>query len=174
MPQEAVPEIQWFKTAYVVAEDRLRLTCTLKTGDTDVVWITQRLANALAKNLLEWLDKTIGEERFPDLAHEMAQRAATAKPAPKPTSPLAANDDVHGWLASAVVFKTAGKVLVLTFKDQGDQRAVFIRFDAQHLRRWLKVFHAQYARAGWPTDVWPDWLRDTGKIKTGVQSGLLH
>ena len=171
MPEAAIPEIHWFNTVYVVPEDRLRLSCTLKAGGTDVFWLTQRLANALARNLIEWVDKSIEQDRFRELAHEMAQRSATAK---KPKPPGTKIPVAPGWLVDTVGLKTNGKVLVLTFKNKDAGQQAFIRFDAEHLRRWLKVLHAQYKKAGWPTDVWPDWITDAGPLKSDEQPGLLH
>jgi hypothetical protein len=171
MPPAAVAEIQWFNTAYVIPEDRLRLACTLKTGETDVFWLTRRLANALVKNLVEWVDKSIEQDRFRELAHEMAQRSAVAK---QPKAPGTKIPETQGWLVDSVGFKTNGKVLVLTFREKDDGRQAFIRFDAEHLRRWLKVLHAQYKRAGWPADVWPDWISETAAVKSDEQPGLLH
>ena len=171
MPPAAIPEIHWFNTAYVVPEDRLRLSCTLKTGDTDIFWLTQRLANAVARNLLDWLDKSIEQDRFRELAHEMAQRSATAK---RPKSPGTKIPEGPGWLVDSVGFKSNEKLLVLTFKDKEAERQAFIRFDAEHLRRWLKVLHAQYKKAGWPIQVWPDWVTETAIAKPSEQPGLLH
>lgn len=170
MQQANVPEIHWFVTAYVVAEDRLRFSCTMKSGGTDVFWLTQRLANALTKSLLDWLDKTVEDDGFPDLAHRMAQRSAAAS---KPKPPSGSIPDAPGWLVDSVNIKGAGKGLLLTFRDNGE-RAVCVRFAAQHLRRWLKVLHAQYRRSGWPMDLWPDWVADAEGITPSVQSGLLH
>jgi hypothetical protein len=170
MPQAAVSEIHWFVTAYVIAEDRLRFACTLKSGDTDVFWLTQRLANAVTKNLLDWLDKTVQEDGFPELAHRVAQRSATSK---RPKPPQTSIPDAPGWLVNSVNIRSVGKGLILTFKD-GAERSVVLRFDAQNLRRWLKVLHAQYRRSGWPMDLWPDWIADAAAITPNVQSGLLH
>jgi hypothetical protein len=171
MPPAAIPEIHWFNTAYVIPEDRLRLSCTLKTGSTDVFWLTRRLANALAKNLVEWVDKSIEQDRFRELAHEMAQRSATAK---RPKPPGTKIPQGPGWLVDTVGFKTDGKVLVLTFRDKEAEHQAFIRFDAEHLRRWLKVLHAQYKRGGWPADVWPDWITEVAAPKSDERPGLLH
>jgi hypothetical protein len=170
---QAPPEIQWFKTQYVTAEDRLRFTCTLKTGDTDSFWLTQRLANALAKNLVEWLDKTLAEDRFPDLAHRLAQRSATAKPPKRPQEPIT-DAPKPGWLVDAIDIKRRERILTLVFKDAQAAQCACIHFDAQHLRRWLKVLHAQYLRSGWQSTIWPGWITDAATEKPAAQPGLLH
>ena len=167
--RSALPEMHWFTTNYIVPEDRLRFACTLKGGDTDVFWLTRRLADPLASKLLEWLDGTVKEE-FPDLAHRMAQRSATSR---KPKPPAQTIPDAPGWLVRSVSIKAAGKGLLLIFKgDEG--HAACVRFDAEHLRRWLRVLHAQFVRSGWPLDIWPDWIADAAKKEPPAQSGMLH
>ena len=164
-------EIRWFTTHYVVAEDRLRLGCALKSGDSDVLWLTQRLAGALVRQLLEWLDKTtVADSRVADIQHRMAQQAATTKPQKRPAERVA---DVPGWLVSAVQVRIPGKSLILTFRDEGT-RAVSIRFNADHLRRWLGVVHAQYRRSGWPLDMWPEWIGEEAGEEAAAHPGLLH
>ena len=171
MAQTPVPEIHWFKTQYVVPEDRLRFSCTLKSGDTDTFWLTQRLASTLAAKLIEWLDKTLGEDRFKDLAHRMAQRSATAK---VPQAPKAEVPETPGWLVHAVDVGWSKKVLTLTFKGEGGAPRACIRFDPEHLRRWLKVLHAQYRRSGWPTHMWPAWISDAAVAQPDERPGILH
>ena len=164
-------EIRWFTTHYVVAQDRLRLGCVLKAGDSDVLWLTQRLANALVRQLLDWLDKTtVADSRVADIQHRMAQQAATTKPQKRPAERVA---DVPGWLVNAVQVRIPGKTLILTFRDEGT-RAVSIRFNAEHLRRWLGVVHAQYGRAGWPLELWPEWIGEEAEDQAGAPQGLLH
>lgn len=165
------PEINWFTTHYVPNEDRLRLGCSLRSGDSDVLWLTHRLANVLVRQLLDWLDKaTVADSRIADIQHRMAQQAATTKPQKRPTERVA---DVPGWLVNAVQLRTPGQALVLTFKDEGT-RAVSVRFNAEHLRRWLGVVYAQYRRSGWPLDLWPEWITEEADAQPGEHPGLLH
>ncbi|HKT15969.1 MAG TPA: hypothetical protein VJR87_11270 [Allosphingosinicella sp.] len=171
MQEPAVPEIHWFTTAYVIGEDRLRFACVLKTGDSDVFWLTQRLANALVEKLVAWLDKqTSHEGRSAAIAHRIAQQSATANPPQRPAGRI---PDGPGWLAHNVGIRAMKKAVALTFKDEAGH-ALSIRFDAQHLRRWLKVLHAQYRRSGWPAGMWPDWISDSAEDQAPAHSGLLH
>lgn len=172
MPQPQVREIHWFVTAYVAPEDRLRFSCTLKTGETDVFWMTQRMAGTLVRKLLEWLDRTVEEHESAEAAHRMAQRSATATRPPKPAGADRIPEG-QGWLLNAVNIRTAGKNIVLVFRDE-DGRALGVNFGAEHLRRWLKVLYGQYRRSGWPMDMWPDWVAAADSIKAGVESGMVH
>ena len=171
MSQLAPNEIHRFMTAYVVPEDRLRFSCTLVTGDTDVFWLTQRLAGALTKTLLDWLDKTIGQDRFRDIAQRMAQQSAVAT---KPKAPPLAIPAAPGWLVHGIEFKTTDKLMMLTFKDAAGADRLLLRFDPEHLRRWMKVLHTQYRRSGWPMDMWPDWMGEDSEAEANAEPGLLH
>jgi len=171
MQPPAIPEILWFKTVYVIAEDRLRLSCALKGGESDGLWLTQRMTNALVKKLVEWLDKTsVQDKRFADHTHRAAQQSAMSK---RPKRPPATIAEVEAWLVNAVDLRTSGQGVMLTFKDKGD-RIVCLKFDAQHLRHWLNVLHGQYRRSGWPTSSWPDWMAEVAGDRTPADRGLLH
>ena len=171
MQEAEIPEIVWFKTLYIVAEDRLRFSCSLKGGDTAVFWLTQRLANALVTKLVEWLDKnSIQDRRFAESVHRTAQQSALAK---RPKRPAQTIPDAPGWLVHTVQMGTSKRGLLMTFKDDG-ARAVGLRFDAQHLRQWLNVLQGQYRRSGWSANVWPDWMVDVGGDRPTDGSGLLH
>jgi hypothetical protein len=143
----------------------------LRSGGSDVLWLTHRLANVLVRQLLDWLDKTMVEDnRMAEIQHRMAQQAATTKPQKKPTERVA---DEPGWLVNAVQLRTPGQGIVLTFKDEGT-RAVSVRFNPDHLRRWLGVVHAQYQKSGWPMDFWPEWITEQTDEQGGAHQGLLH
>lgn len=167
----SIPEIHRFITAYVVAEDRLRFSCTLSTGDTSIFWVTQRLANPLAKALLDWLDKTVPDERFADFTHRAAQQSAAAR---KPKGEPLKIPEGAGWLVDAIDLKFTEKGIMLTFKDASGEQMLNLRFDPEHLRRWIKVLHAQYARSGWPMDLWPAWITEDSEPSPTEQPGLLH
>ena len=49
-----------------------------------------------------------------------------------------------------------------------------LRFDPEHLRRWMKVLHTQYRRSGWPMDMWPDWMGEDSEAEANAEPGLLH
>ncbi|WP_332812505.1 hypothetical protein [Sphingomonas sp.] len=190
MQDSPPPEIQWFNTHYIPPEDRLRLACALAAGGTETLWVTQRLANALVKKLLEWLDKqTVQDRRFAEVDHRVAQKSALAR-APKqaPRQLPEAESEGAGWLVRSVGINSGKNLIILTFKgDAGKddaakddpakndvERALRLRFNPQHLRQWLNVLSKQYRRAGWPGDVWPDWMIEAAGHQPSVTSDLLH
>lgn len=171
MSRTPPPELRWFNTAYVAAEDRLRLACALKSGGSEIVWLTRRISDALIRQLLDWLDRvTPSDSRVGDLAHRMAQQAAMAKTQPRPVGTI---PDAPGWVARSVGYNLAARGVMLTFLGDGG-RAVRVQFDADHLRRWLKVLQVQYRRSGWPLDLWPAWIREEETEPGQVPSEMLH
>ncbi|MGE5723142.1 MAG: hypothetical protein ACM3YM_11855 [Sphingomonadales bacterium] len=170
MQEPAIPEIEWFRTVYVIPEDRLRFACALKGGGSDVFWVTQRVANELVKSLLDWLDKTVQEERLGDVVHSFAQQSAVAS---KPKRQPPRLPDTPGWLVHAVNARTLPDRVTLTFRNNAG-RAACIHFDAVHLRRWLNVLHGQYRRSGWPLDLWPDWMAEAEGTPETADPGRLH
>jgi hypothetical protein len=171
MEDTEIPEIVWFKTVYVIEEDRMRFSCSLKDGGTDCFWLTQRLANALVRQLTEWLDKnSIQDRRHAEASHRMAQQSAMAS---RPKKAFRELPEAAGWLVNSVKIGTGPRGLMMTFKDDGE-RALGLRFDVQHLRQWLNVFRAQYRRSGWSTVAWPDWMTDVAGERPAEGAGLLH
>jgi hypothetical protein len=171
MQDKAIPEIQWFRTLYVVAEDRIRLACKLTSGDSDTLWVTQRMANALVKTLVDWLEKNAAKEgRLGEIAHRFAQKSAVEKSPERRTDTI---EETPAWLVHAIDMRPVQNSIVLVFKD-GGERAVGIRFSAQHLRRWLHVLYTQYKRSGWPLDLWPDWITADDEEEVARPSGVLH
>jgi hypothetical protein len=173
MEQGAIPEILFFKTAYVPAEDRLLFSCALKGGGSDALWLTQQLTNILVRKLVDWLDKTsVQDKRFAEHTHKVAQQSALAnRPKGPPPAPI---EEVPARLVHSVSIRSNAKnVVLLTFKD-GAERAVGLQFDARHLRHWLNVLHGQYRRSGWPTGAWPDWMAEVAGDKAPEDRGLLH
>jgi hypothetical protein len=171
MEQPPVPEIVWFKTIYVPAEDRLRFSCSLRGGDTDAFWLTHRLGSQLVRRLVEWLDKvSVQDERFAGDTHRAAQASALANRPKRTPEPIA---EKPAWLANAINLRNIRQGVLLTFKDEGG-RAVCIAFDPPRLRQWLNVLHAQWRRSGWAMDIWPDWVAEVVGDKTPEDRGLLH
>ena len=169
MQAAAVPEIKWFRTAYVVAEDRFRLACVLVDGGSETLWLTQRLTNALLSKLLEWVEKTVKDDRIAPFVHRAAQKSASAKSPDRRAEKI---PEGAGWLVRSIDFRMANDSVMLTFKDDAD-RKVRLRFGPAHLRQWLNVVHGQYRRAGWPLDLWPEWIVDEAE-EASENSGLLH
>ena len=48
-------ELQRITSEYIEAEDRLRLTGEVGEGETETLWLTQRLLTRLLDHLLKWL-----------------------------------------------------------------------------------------------------------------------
>jgi hypothetical protein len=167
----AFAQIKWFRTAYVPAEDRLRLECALVDGSA-VIWLTQRMANVLVKNLLAWLDKTVPAEQaehFGDIPHRVAQQKAMADRPERRTEKI---PEAEPWLVDAIDLNPAPGHILLTFKNKAGGGAR-IQFDQRRLRLWLGGLYNQYRRSGWPLELWPEWIGDE-TVEAAVPTGLLH
>lgn len=164
-------QIKWFRTAYVPAEDRLRLECALVEGSA-VMWLTQRMANVLVKNLVAWLDKTVPPEQaehFGDIPHRVAQQKAIADRPERRTEKLPAAEP---WLVDSIDLNSApGQILVAFKKKEGG--GARIQFDQRRLRLWLGGLYNQYRKSGWQLDLWPDWIGEEAE-EPATPAGLLH
>lgn len=160
-------------TEYVETEDRLRLACALRSGDTAVLWLTQRLFLRVLPHLLEWLDKHTPGLAEPPATHEQAdvvrsfsqEAARAAQPAEPPVLPQHASQI---WLVHTVELQPRAGELRLVFRPAArDVAAGSLALAPQPLRMWLGIVADQFGRAGWPLQAWPAWLRPAGAAPVG-------
>ena len=64
----------------------------------------------------------------------------------------------------------------LTFRAPGEgAEKASVTMDATHLRQWLGIVHAQWRQAGWPLEVWPQWMLEQAAESTvAAQGTVLH
>lgn len=160
-------------TEFVEAEDRLRLTCALRSGDTAVLWLTQRLFVRVLPHLLEWLDPhtpgLAASPTTPEQANELrsfSQQAARATQAAEP--PVPPHHATQIWLVHTVELQPRGGELRLVFRPAvRDTAAGSLVLAPQPLRVWLGIVAEQFVRGGWPLEAWPAWLRPAGAAAGG-------
>ncbi len=167
-------------TEYVEREDRLRLTGEFSSGDTVVLWLTQRLVNRLVPHLIAWLDRQLApasarpsvQAAHQDIVQGFAQQAARAQLGPEP--PVRASSTQAGWRVDAVDVTPSKEAVVLRFRGEAEACGT-LTLTAQALRQWLGIVYEQYLRGEWPTAVWPAWMRDSAPAPaTGHRAALLH
>lgn len=148
---------------YVDLEDRIRLTGELASGDTVVLWLTQRLVNRLVPHLIAWLERQVApassrpsiQAAHQELVQGFAQQAARARLGAEP--PVRAADSDPGWRVDSIEITPREEGGVLTFKGAAEAR-VTLPLAAQPLRQWLGIVYEQCLRGEWPTSVWPAWM----------------
>jgi hypothetical protein len=171
---------QRITTEYIELEDRLRLSGELASGDTVVLWLTQRLVNRLVPHLTAWLDRRVApassipsvQAAHQDIVQGFAQQAARAQLAPEP--PVRVASPTASWRVDSVDIAQREDAVVLTFKGEA-QASATLTLAAQPLRQWLGIVFEQCLRGEWPTAVWPGWLAQTRVSATpATRSAVLH
>lgn len=170
-------------TEYVAAEDRLRLTAELAPGKTIVLWLTQRLIAHILPPLCAWLERqnqppasattAAPTAQHNPLLQSFAQQAARASQPQLP--PLSARSAQQSWLVTAVNLTSTPHrhALRLTFSGTEDESAS-AQLAVKPLRHWLNILHAQWRLAGWPLNVWPDWIAPFPSAPVAPFSTALH
>jgi hypothetical protein len=164
-------------TEYVGSEDRIRMAGATPEGAPVVLWLTYRLAVRAVPPMLAWLEK----ETAPAVAaspaatpvakralQSFAQQAAVAGLKQQP--PVAPDASAPAWLVKSIDFTPSRDRLSLVFRGEQD-RAASIRFDANSLRQWLGILHGTWSTAGWPSMVWPDWIK---RDQSAPQDAVRH
>lgn len=172
-------ELKRITTTYDGSEDRIRLSGEGANGQRLGIWLTRRLLERLVPVLLDWIAKeardlpganeastTKPRADMPraDTLHSFAQQMArNSLPRQAPVQVRA--EDVI-WLAQAVDVKRAGQGVRLSFRAVSGE-AASLNLAAKPLRQWLNILHDAYLKAGWPLDVWPEWVREAGSMTQG-------
>lgn len=160
-PQEAftVLELQRMTTEYIEAEDRLRMTGELVSGETPVLWLSQRLLLRLLPHLLLWLERQRGTAFPADIEQSFELRAASQSLGHE--APVQAADHSRQWLVIAVDMNAAGPILHLTFRGVNSAESVALKLQPFALRQWLSIVHVLWNQAQWPASLWPEWMAQT-------------
>lgn len=200
----AVQNLQRVTTSYVDSEDRLRLAGETPQGEAVVLWLTQRLLARLLPIFFQWLEqhqtgttsesgadgrslaRAAAEQGHADWLHSFAQQAAVAGLVAQPPvqtaqargSQLVHSVDVQGVMAE----HDDGAVLRLTFKGQQEPSASDALVGAYGLtlappilRQWVAIVYDQYRAAGWPLDLWPDWVTQSPvNMQPSAQPAVWH
>ena len=179
--------LQRLTTEYVDREDRIRLSGESESGETVVLWLTQRLLNRLLMPLCDWLPDHGGptaRERTPskldhhaELRQSFAQQAARAGLTPQP--PVRPIEDSPGCLVVTVNLTARPGLMQLEFIGAANPageapRLAGLALPTQNLRQWLNILFDQYRHAGWPLDAWPAWMQDTAPAITTPTPQLWH
>lgn len=148
-------ELQRLTTEYVEAEDRVRISGELASGETVVMWVSQRLLMRLLPHLFLWLEKQSSDNIPMEIEQSFAQEAAKAGLAPE--APVQRLTESREWLVAAVDLTPNANALVMSFKSETGQRET-MALNAVALRQWLEITHSLWVIAEWPSDVWPEWI----------------
>ena len=151
-----MPKLQKFTTEYVATEDRIRLSGEIENNGALVIWLTQRLLQRLIPVLTEWLEKQSPGKLPGEIVQSFAQQAA--RTALTPQEPVSSTTARASWLASSVDINRSAQAVRLTFRADDEQSAE-LPLNATHLRQWMGIVHDLHAAAGWPMNIWPEWIR---------------
>lgn len=164
-------ELQRLTTEYVDSEDRLRLTGEIGTGQTLVLWFSQRLVARLLPHLFLWLEKQ-GSTAFPvEIEQSFEQFAATEER--NAETPVQHAEDSKSWLVEAVDVTPDQKFIRLAFR-RGNETPVSLVFSSRQLRQWLSILYLLWRGADWPLGTWPEWMHDSVKPTSAIASKALH
>lgn len=149
-------ELQRITTEFVDVEDRILLRGQTTADQVVMIWLTQRLLGRLIPHLLGWLEKqSVMDAQLAEVLQGFAQQAARTDLPPQ--APVQCKADTCAWLVLSVDVVSAEEVLQLVFKGADDLSAS-LSLGAQALRQWLNILHDQYRVAGWPLQLWPQWM----------------
>ena len=165
-----MPTLERITTEYIDLEDRIRLAGEVGNAAPVVIWLTQRLLQRLVPALLQWLERQDDDISRAEVLQSFAQQAARAELTPQ--APVQAVAGCAAWLAQSVDITRSEQLLSLTFRGADGEDAT-LNLAAKPLRQWLSIVHDTYLKAGWPLDMWPNWIRES-TLTAGQQSVVLH
>lgn len=153
-------DIHRFSLNYDPHEDRLAFDTEDRAGATTRLWLTERLCRNLAPALIKMLTER-GAARAsgavdPSTVQSWAQVSAMQGFGQTPSVKLK-TDALVGLVSAVHVTPTGGRFFI-KFDFGGQSRG--IDFDEPALRQTLSLLARLYRQAGWPAEIWPDWIAE--------------
>ena len=164
--------IHRFSLAYDALEDRMTCDTEDRSGGVTRLWLTQRLCRGLLPALLPMLRNAVPQQVPPE--HQAAVQSfeqAAALSAFGKLPPVQARAETISGLVKMVHIQPGPDGLSLTFEFAADsQRTLALTF--AEVRQMLAVMHRLQAVAGWPLDLWPDWITGAGGGEPAAATAL--
>jgi len=152
--------IQKITPRYDQEQDRLSLNVRNAEGQVLLLWLTQRLANRLARTLGGWLDEALDNATTGQAASSLqAFEQSAAQAQLKAHSPVALEPEAAqaGILLTSVDLARSPDGYVLTFKWGGETGARLF-LSLLELRQLLGIISCLFTAADWPRHAWPAWF----------------
>lgn len=154
-----------FTLNYDPSEDRIALDAADAAEATLRLWLTRRLCQGVVKALVEMLEKGAAH---PEATLQSWEQMAAMQGLGK-TPGVKAAADAPGGLVTMVNVRPGNDRYALRFTF-GDDEICRIGLTTTELRQTLSVLHGLYARAAWPSDVWPAWIADPVAETVGARA----
>lgn len=158
-------------TDYSELQDRLKLSGEVDGGETQIVWVSQRLAQRLFRAVLKWVYEIGGASVSAEVMQEFSQQAALAEQ--KQLKDVVVSTEAAEWLAHSIDLTTSKDALSLVFKNIDGQDAQMAFSEAQ-VRQWLSIVVRAYEKAEWPMDIWPEWLSGHRSDENALEEHFIH
>ena len=173
--------LQRATTTYDTTEDRIRLVGSTASGQTCVLWLTQRLLGRLVVLLCQRLEQetkqrqTVSGSLNAHLEQSFAQQRARAELQVQVQKPVQPEAQVVPWLVETVDVTFDAVGLQLTFKGLLDADQAALKLPVFGLRQWLDILYGHYLRAAWSVQAWPMWMEEAAAAPSqSVSRGALH
>lgn len=161
-----------FTARYDAVEDRLRLDAVDVQGGKQAIYLTRRLVDRVIPVLVSHLEGKTPDGVPADLAQGMSQsRARQARQSGEPTPAVVAESETPTWLCRTIHIKKAEHGLNVIFTDDARIDAVMSMVEA-NLRAVLDILFGLYAKAGWPTEPFPGWMKPEATITVAPGRGV--
>ena len=174
-------ELKKFTTKYNPHQDRLCIDGQSARGEVVSLWLTYRLMRHLIPLLINLVTPAADAQDKASTLAEWAMSSAKAQQKPEaavtrlvvPNGPRADAPTPVSWLVSSVELKSSPKRAILVFSLLANKPVATIELSPEHLRQWLSIVYRLWVGAGWPTNEWPAWVKETEKPAT-PQGAVLH
>ena len=157
-----------FTTLYDAIEDRISITAVSADDQSIRFWMTHKFMDRLLPHFTTWLEQCIDQNNT-DAILEFQQ--AEAGQSLKAEAPVV-NTSERSVLVHSVDISSNQEWIRMIIKL--DEEHFFIQFSRHGLQQWLSIALNTYNQAGWSTESWPRWIKDTAYQTTATDKPLLH
>jgi len=142
---------------YSELEDRILMSAMAMEGKTVAFWLTQRLCSRLVRALTAHLQRSVSRSALVEMGLQLSCQQREAEWQHKPSEPVINRIESLLVLPEKVVLSCSSQSAILLFPfDDGSEAQ--LRLNLQELRQLLAIVYRLYQHAGWPKEVWPEWI----------------
>ena len=161
-----------FTARYDAIEDRLRLDAVDAQGGKQAIFLTRRLVDRVIPVLVSHLEGKTPDGVPSDLAQGMSQsRARQVRQAGETTQAVVADNETPTWLCRTIHLQKVAHGLNVIFTDDTRIDVIMPMVEA-NLRAMLDILLDLYTKAGWPTELFPEWQKPEATLTVSPGQGV--
>lgn len=163
-----------FSQLYDPAEDRIAIDTETTAGETQRLWLTQRMCRGLVEGIAPMLKAASASDAPPEheaVIQSWEQAAAVAELGKVP--PVRPSVETKVGLVREIQLAASPDGVVASL-DYGGPKAAVLALKTIEARQFLAMLHTLFSAARWPGDIWPAWIGAVADGPAAAKAGAIN